>query len=102
MVPFPYRIRHMLIPNRRTDTYKAHQLRHISCEWFLLFFVRQMKSADFGSEEDPSFKKGNNMTSFITTTAVLAIIFLPAALDLYFNSSNTADQADEEYIPDGR
>ena len=42
------------------------------------------------------------MTSFFTTVALLAIIFLPAALDLYFNSPRNTDQVDEEYIPDGR
>ena len=42
------------------------------------------------------------MLSFITTVAVLAIVLLPSALELYFNAPHNADQADDEYIPDGR
>ena len=42
------------------------------------------------------------MSSFLTVVALLAIILLPSALDLYFNSPRNTDQADEEYVPDGR
>ena len=41
------------------------------------------------------------MTAFFATLAVLALVSLPYALDVYFNSPRD-DAAEEEYIPDGR
>jgi hypothetical protein len=46
----------------------------------------------------PSLTKGNQM---LTTLAVLALVSLPFALDLYF-AARESKPAEEEYLPDGR
>ena len=38
----------------------------------------------------------------ILTIAILAIVSLPLALDVYFNSPRDSESAEDEYIPDGR
>lgn len=42
----------------------------------------------------------DNFSSLLTVVAVLAAIFVPQALVIYFSGWNKA--AREEYIPDGR
>lgn len=42
----------------------------------------------------------NTFTSLLTVAAVLAIIFVPQALAIYFSDWRKAER--EEYVPDGR
>ena len=38
----------------------------------------------------------------LTFIALLAIVSVPFVLDVYFNSSQDSEPAEEEYVPDGR
>lgn len=42
----------------------------------------------------------NTLTSLATVVLVLAVIFVPQALAIYFSASRKAER--EEYVPDGR
>lgn len=38
----------------------------------------------------------------ILTLATIALLSVPFALDVYFNSPSDSDSVEDEYVPDGR
>lgn len=41
------------------------------------------------------------MSAFFTIVAIIAIVSIPFAIELYLNASDS-EQAEDEYVPDGR